>query len=293
MKLNKRTKILLSVLQEMGGNLSDFRMQRLLCLYCTEFVKNGDYYEFIHLGKSPYSLQAGEDKKSLIKNKLLERSDDWILTQTEKRFAVELDFFEKMALQDLRNKFFQASDEDLEKSIIYDENPSFLEADEIIFYTIGYEGLSPEAYINLLLQNKVRLLVDVRKNAYSQKYGFSKTELRENLGLVGIEYIHLPELGIISEKRKELNYEQDYADLFVEYEQTTLKNSQNELAKLQSLLEKKRCIAITCFEADHNHCHRSRVANALKARGGFNYKIEHLQPCKHSKNHKLNEKKFL
>ena len=70
MKLIKRTKILLSILQEMGKNIADTRMRQLLFLYCHEFLKNNDYYDFIPLNSSPYSLQAVEDKKSLIKNNI-------------------------------------------------------------------------------------------------------------------------------------------------------------------------------------------------------------------------------
>ena len=44
-------------------------------------------------------------------------------------------------------------------------------------FTIGYEGISLETYINKLIINDVNVLCDVRKNAYSQKYGFSKQTL--------------------------------------------------------------------------------------------------------------------
>ena len=222
MALIHRTKILLSVLQELGGHLTDTRMQQLLFLYCKEFVKRDEYYEFIPLSGSPYSVQAEEDT---------------------------------------------------------------------IFYTIGYEGISPEAYINLLIQNGVQLLVDVRKNAFSQKYGFSKSELASILPRVGVEYLHMPELGIESEKRQRLVTDSDYEELFKEYDQTTIKRGQTKLDQLQRLLEEKQRIAITCFEADPYHCHRSRVAKALKAREQFTYKIEHLQSCKHSNHLKQNERK--
>ncbi len=136
--------------------------------------------------------------------------------------------------------------------------------------------------------------MDVRRNAYSQKYGFSKTELSTFLPRVGIEYLHIPELGIESEKRQNLVTDQDYETLFKEYEQTTLARGQTALGRLQQLLEQKRRIAITCFEADPFHCHRSRVANALKARENFSYPIEHLHPCKHPTNPTAqNARKFL
>jgi hypothetical protein len=47
----------------------------------------------------------------------------------------------------------------------------------ICIVTIGYEGRSLEAFLNLLLQNSVTLLCDVRRNPLSRKYGFSKSTL--------------------------------------------------------------------------------------------------------------------
>ena len=291
MALIHRMKVLLSVLQELGGSLPDSVMQKMLFLYCKEFVKRDEYYELIPLAGKAYSIQAAEDKNSLINRKILEKSTDWVLIATKKRFAVDLDFFEKIAIQDLKNKFAQKNDAELDRYISenykeYFIKPEYSGDDEIIFYTIGYEGLSPEAYVNLLLQNKVRLLVDVRKNAFSQKYGFSKAELSRILSLVGIEYRHIPELGIDSDKRKTLNSEKEYEDLFREYEKTTINQQQVKLDKLQLWLEEARRIAITCFEAEQHHCHRSRIAKALKARNNFFYRIEHLQLCRHLKNHK-------
>jgi hypothetical protein len=66
-------------------------MQQLLFLYCKEFVKRDEYYEFIPLEGCPYSAQAIEDKGSLTHKKLLEKSDKWLLRPTSKRFAVDLD----------------------------------------------------------------------------------------------------------------------------------------------------------------------------------------------------------
>lgn len=287
MALIHRMKILLSVLQELGGQMPDARMQRLLFLYCAEYVKRDEYYEFIPLEGFPYSVQAEDDRQHLIRRKTLEKSGDWTLRPTDKRYATGLDFFEKIAVHDVKNNWQQKSDEELARHIT-ERYPQFekLQAatDEMAFYTIGYEGVTPEAYINALLDKEVRMLVDVRRNAYSQKYGFSKAELSAILQRVGIEYMHLPALGIESEKRQALNTGQDYEALFKEYEQITLACEQASLDRLQQLLEEKRRIAITCFEADPWHCHRSRVAKALKARGHFIHPIEHLHPCQHPVN---------
>jgi hypothetical protein len=256
MALIYRMKILLSVLQELGGQLTDARMQQLLFLYCKEFVKREEYYEFVPINDSPYSVQAQEDKSALAHKKLLEKSDDWLLKPTTRRFAVDLDFFEKIAIQDLKNKCLGLSDEQLAQHIASNYPFYFPDSNETAFFTIGYEGLSPEAYINLLLNNSVKLLVDVRKNAFSQKYGFSKGELASILPRVGIDYLHMPQLGIESEKRQSLVKDGDYEELFKEYDQITIPKQQAALDKLEAgspspALRQTRIIAIAAVLPRH------------------------------------------
>lgn len=283
MKLIHRMKILMAVIQEMGGRIPASDLHAYLFLYCHKFVEHNHYYDFIPQSSGPYSLQAEADKETLINKGCLETSGDWIAKEGIERFAVPLDFFEKIAIQQLK-KQWQGQSSEVLHAYIKEHYPSYFTSDtpteqtnqESIFYTIGYEGLSPEAYINKLLAHDVRLLCDVRKNAFSQKYGFSKAELASALEKVGIGYKHIPELGIISEKRQHLETDQDYRQLFDEYEKETLTHQEAALHSLVALLETHKRIAITCFEANVHHCHRGRVAKALSARDGFGYSVRHL-----------------
>ena len=84
-------------------------------------------------------------------------------------------------------------------------------------FTIGYEGVSLEKYLNKLVKNNIKLLVDVRKNPLSMKYGFSKTLLKRFCESLGIKYIHIPEVGINSNKRQTLEKQEDYDILFESY----------------------------------------------------------------------------
>jgi uncharacterized protein (DUF488 family) len=84
-------------------------------------------------------------------------------------------------------------------------------------FTIGYEGDSIDGYLDRLIRNNVKLLCDVRRNPLSRKTGFSKNQLESYCNKVGIEYLHLPSLGIPSHRRRELNTLADYEALFVEY----------------------------------------------------------------------------
>ena len=149
-------------------------------------------------------------------------------------------------------------------------------ADSIALFTIGYEGISLEEYLNRLIKNNVKLLVDVRKNPLSQKYGFSKSLLSNFCGRLGIDYIHMPEVGIDSSMRRELNTQADYDELFIEYRKTVL----NETAEVQNtiigLLERYKRIALTCFEADICQCHRTHLAEKLKKSSNFRYPLIHI-----------------
>lgn len=279
-----RQQILMALIQELGGHIPADRLHLLLFLYCHEFMEHNHYYDFIPSAEGPVSLQAKEDKKALTDKKLLEKSDDWSAAESKKRFAVDLDFFEKTAFQKMKNAgLAEASHEMLLARIAenfphYSTSPPTASASvtEPTFFTIGYEGRSPEAYLNTLVENGVRLLCDVRKNAYSQKFGFTKGELEAGLKQVGIAYLHIPELGIESEKRQQLNSPADYKVLFEEYDATTLAKQQDKLGELIQLAQQHGRIAITCFEKDAYCCHRGRVAIALKQRDDFKIFIKHL-----------------
>jgi uncharacterized protein (DUF488 family) len=100
--------------------------------------------------------------------------------------------------------------------------------------------------------------------------------LSETLEKIGIDYVHIPELGIVSEKRQSLNSQADYNLLFANYEASTLKENQVALQRLYNLCQVHRRVAITCFEADHCMCHRSRVADAIAHMPGWTYDVLHI-----------------
>ena len=105
----------------------------------------------------------------------------------------------------------------------------------------------------------------MRKNAFSRKYGFSKGALERNLEKLNIEYIHMPELGIVSDKRRELKTFEDYQALFREY-YPTLDGKKESLNRLMEMGAEKK-IALMCFEADVSYCHRGQIAKWLRNNG--------------------------
>jgi hypothetical protein len=64
-----------------------------------------------------------------------------------------------------------------------------------LLFTIGYEGLTTDSFLNQLIMNNAVALVDVRNNPQSMKYGFSKRTLQGYIESAGMKYFHVPELG--------------------------------------------------------------------------------------------------
>jgi hypothetical protein len=265
MKLNHRIIVLISLIQELQDYISDQNIHKLLFIYCHKYACSNTY-DFILYNNTPYSITIYEDKKLLIHKQILQDCYSWLAHPDSFRFAKNLNILEKLSLQKLKN--------DIEKGLITDEmiNQAYcgyfkileMDADKKVFYTIGYEGLNLEQYLNQLLKHKVHCLCDVRRNPYSQKFGFTKAELISALAMVGIEYIHIPDLGISSALRQDLKNDSDYYNLFEHYEVDILSHQSKNIELLKKLLTQYTRIAITCFEAKISHCQRSKIANLMR-----------------------------
>ena len=129
-------------------------------------------------------------------------------------------------------------------------------------FTIGYEGVSMEKFLWKLRETGIRRIIDVRCNPISRKPGFSKTALRNKLNEAGIEYVHIPTLGIPSSLRKSLQTDADYSALFAHYESQILPNAAAPVAEAVALIEEMPT-ALLCFENDPQHCHRTRLASYI------------------------------
>ena len=153
-------------------------------------------------------------------------------------------------------------------------------------WTIGHSTRTIDEFISLLKANGIKLLVDVRAFPASKRYPqFNKEALAESLIAQGIRYEHFPELG---GKRKSKPDSRNtawrnvsfrgYAD-YMETEQFQ-KGVERLLAFARSDPESFRdrncdgweavtpCpIAIMCAEAVWWRCHRSLIADYLKAGG--------------------------
>ena len=122
----------------------------------------------------------------------------------------------------------------------------------------------------------MKVLVDVRNNPLSMKFGFSKTQLKTFCASLNIEYLHIPEVGIQSDQRQELKTQTDYDKLFEIYKRHNLKKTTSQQQQILNLLKDRKRIALTCFEANICQCHRKHLAEAIITLPEWNYELKHI-----------------
>jgi len=288
-----RQQFLLILLELFGGRLTKMDFQKLLFLSQKE--TENKYYDFVPYLYGCYSFLAQSDIEVLESRGWLQIINNEIKLMEKPDFSLSYDEIYKNRLFSKKyenyrgNKLlhyiykyypYYAINSSISKSILetcYYEavinEKEKLRSDIKVIYTIGYEGLSLEKYMNQLIYHDVRLLCDIRNNPLSRKFGFSKGTLKNLLPKLGIEYIHIPELGIISENRNNLETKSDYIQLFEVYKES-LPQKKEILEKLFELYNKNKRIALTCFEKQHEMCHRHCVSEYLEY--NKNIKVVHL-----------------
>lgn len=291
-----RRKIILALLELSGGTLDKISLQKLLFLFTQK--QSTKSYDFIPYFYGCYSYSASADLKAMVGKRLLIETETHY-GRTGRTSHVKMLKDEDLAhLKQIRNEFgmmdanslmrhtyinypYWAINSTKARTILDDREFQIIESSkphssDTVLFTIGYEGISLEEYLNRLIRNDVKVLVDVRNNPLSMKYGFSKGQLRRYCESLGILYVHLPEVGIQSEQRQGLNSQADYDKLFAGYRQNNLTRTVTTQLKILKLLEEKKRIALTCFEADICQCHRSHLAYAIEHLPGFRYEVHHI-----------------
>jgi hypothetical protein len=135
-----------------------------------------------------------------------------------------------------------------------------------VAFTIGYEGRDPNQFLKALEDGKIEVLVDVRKDAYSNRdKSFSEGSLSRILANAKIKYIHVPELGVDYAQRQELKSNHDYEGYFKQYSDYLEKNP--DLVSFLNDLSKSNTVCIMCYEKDFRRCHRMVLADKLEKEG--------------------------
>lgn len=132
------------------------------------------------------------------------------------------------------------------------------------FYTTHYSGKDVESMIAGLKASGVKTLVDVRDTPFSQfRPEFNKERLSKALSASGIDYLHLPELGVPKPQREQLVKSGDWATFFRWYDSNAIPKLRTEM-KTGRLAKATEPLAFMCVEKDPEKCHRHRIALALE-----------------------------
>ena len=292
--LNRR-KVLLSLIESFGGVLKPTDCQKLMFLLRQDFHLH--YYDFFPYKYGAFSLVLADDKRHLINLGYLERGESFKICGP-RRFICKIHPSISMAILSLVKQVGPTRGNELLR-VVYKRFPYYAtrseKAADILspaeyakvrkqneqeitrcLFTLGYEGKSVDLYLDTLKNRNIKVLIDVRNNPLSRKYGFSKINLKRFVSFIGTEYVHLPELGIPSKMRTNLDSDIAYSNLFEHYEERILPNQTESLGRIKGILHRKKRVALTCFESDHSSCHRSKITEYLASNNAFATPIEHL-----------------
>jgi len=263
--ITRKRKLILQLLSSSGG-ISRLRFVKLM------FLISGDQpsYHFVPYHFGPFSFELYRDLNWLIDRGYVVENGG--LDLTDKGMGIMDMDIDHFILKDKVNEKLDLTDKELIGEI-YDEHPWYTlfsiyekkqiyQRNETGIVSIGYEGRSADEFLNTLLKEKVQVLMDVRKNPFSRKFGFSKKKLVDHCGKLGIEYQHHPELGVDGALRKNLDTYEDYQRLFMEYDRG-LDEKKEKIQWITDLAKEKK-IALFCFERDPGYCHRNVIVERFR-----------------------------
>ncbi len=243
------------------------------------------FYDFLPYQYGPFSFTAYNEFDKLVRAGLMTASDDSVAIASRERVDAALTKLTRKAsaiVDAVLEGWGNLSRSELIERV-YEKHPWFASRSKSqavkprlappAIYTCGYEGGSVDSFLNKLLEKGIRRVVDVRKNAYSNKYGFIGGVLKGHCKNVGIDYVHVPQLGIPSSLRVDLSKPGARSELFAHYRKTIVPEASDAQARVEALML-ERPSALLCFEAHAHDCHRGSLAPIISKRVGLD--VVHL-----------------
>lgn len=286
-----RQKTLLNLLVSASRSVSRIELTKWAFLVREETPSRGGnaFYDFLPYKYGPFSFCLYREMDGLVQDGYVEvnQNSNWIPTNLAEDVIQSLP--NNVRLDGCRIvKRFQAGTPDNLISYVYERYPSFTVNSQLrqlaqrfivepAVYTGGYEQLSVDAFLNRLISRGIRRIIDVRNNPVARRYGFHKSTLSRLASYVDIKYVHVPELGIESSRRRNLDTFEDYQELFDEYEANTIQVQAAAVNRVASLVQEMASVLV-CMEADPRCCHRSRLAKAVSGATGL--PIQDLGGCR-------------
>jgi uncharacterized protein (DUF488 family) len=141
-------------------------------------------------------------------------------------------------------------------------------------YTIGHSDHTIEAFLALLRQHQIGMIVDVRSQPYSQWVPqFNRESLARDLEAAGIRYVFMGDsLGGRPANRALYQRGQELPDYARLAQDDAYRDGIRQLLELAS----EARVAVMCAEGDHLRCHRHKlIAPTLLKLGA---RVLHIRP---------------
>ncbi len=282
-----RQRVVLQILRGLGGLTTRLHLTKLSFLFRMETPsgRGASFYDFLPHRHGPFSFCLYHEVAKLVSGSLLEQPDEkhWRLGSGEQSLKPDLPGSVVTDITSLLDEYESVPLPDL-VALVYRRYPwytinSVRERRESrpvatpAIYTLGYEGCSVDGFLNGLMKRGVKRLVDVRSNPVARRYGFHKSTLMRLCGLTDIEYLHIPELGISSDRRKQSSTSELHSQMLKEYEDALLPSKAIVVEQLSESFDSTPT-ALVCMERDPLCCHRSRLAEVMQEISGL--QVEHL-----------------
>lgn len=139
-------------------------------------------------------------------------------------------------------------------------------------YTIGYGGRSKEQFQNILKENDIGLIIDIRarptgfRGCYTN-YNDKTKGIEKMLHKAGIKYIWYEKLG------NKFRFSKDWEEMEMRYTRYLNEIRESLVQFFESIHEQIECsstrkgICIMCAEKNPERCHRSIVAKFFEKEG--------------------------
>lgn len=135
-----------------------------------------------------------------------------------------------------------------------------------VLFTIGTNMKSAKIFFELLKENDIKLLIDIRLNNSSQLLGFAKGGV-DNLGyllekITNVKYIH--DLSLAPTKELLDNYKKgniSWEGYVKEFKKLIV--NKNMIKKINEYFDSYDRTCILCTEVDFNECHRGILAEKI------------------------------
>lgn len=272
----KRQRVLLALLKRAERPLHRVELVKwsFVLRHETGSAGGAAFYDFFPFKRGPYSFTLRREMDALVNaGHASSQGDEWTADESP-----EIPDPVARDVEAVTTRFRHVSVDDLLRGV-YSRHPGFTMMSDWeplaerptacpAVYTVGYESQQVDAFLDRLIRSGMSRLIDVRHNPTARRYGFHRSTLANLCGQVGIEYTHMPELGIPSAKRVGLDVELNRNDLFRWYESERLRESDDSVRHVADLVTEKPSVLV-CLEADPCDCHRNRLANRLTALTGL------------------------